>query len=113
MAFRRPKLHIGISPLRTKHFWRAFVAEFLGMILFLLVVTTTVATSSTSDASPSSNIVRNSMAIGFTITILIMGFNHVSGAHLNPAVTFGMLVLGKISLIPGLLYILAQCAGGK
>lgn len=36
---------------------------------------------------------------------------HVSGGHLNPAVTTGLLVTGKISFVRALLYVIVQCAG--
>nr|CAD7459236.1 unnamed protein product [Timema tahoe] len=36
---------------------------------------------------------------------------HVSGAHVNPAVTCGMLVTGNISIFKALLYIIVQCLG--
>lgn len=34
-----------------------------------------------------------------------------SGCHINPAVTVGMLVAGKIDHVKALLYILFQCVG--
>nr|CAD7580049.1 unnamed protein product [Timema californicum] len=36
---------------------------------------------------------------------------HVSGGHVNPAVTCGMLVTGNISVLKALLYIIVQCLG--
>lgn len=36
---------------------------------------------------------------------------HVSGAHLNPAVTAGVLITGKIPIIKGVLYVIVQCLG--
>lgn len=35
----------------------------------------------------------------------------LSGGHLNPAVSLGLLVTGKVTLLRGLLYGVAQCAG--
>lgn len=35
----------------------------------------------------------------------------MSGCHINPAVTCGLLVAGKISLVRAIFYIIAQCAG--
>ena len=35
----------------------------------------------------------------------------VAGGHINPAVTFGLFLGRKVSLIRALLYIVAQCAG--
>jgi len=45
----------------------------------------------------------------------LIGFQtlgHVSGCHINPAVTAAMLVAGKIQLVKGLLYVLVQCLAG-
>ena len=36
---------------------------------------------------------------------------HVSGGHFNPAVTCACLVTGKISVLKGLCYVVAQCLG--
>lgn len=41
----------------------------------------------------------------------LQALGHVSGAHLNPAVTAGMLSVGNIKLIKGILYIIVQCIG--
>jgi len=45
------------------------------------------------------------LAIGVSIT------GGISGGHLNPAVTMGMLVAGRIRILPAIGYIIAQCAG--
>lgn len=36
---------------------------------------------------------------------------HVSGAHVNPAVTCGLLAAGNISILKAVLYITVQCLG--
>lgn len=37
---------------------------------------------------------------------------HFKGAHINPAVTFGMVVIGAISPLRAAMYITAHCGGG-
>ena len=39
------------------------------------------------------------------------GIGHISGGHINPAVTFAFVLLGDKSVLAGALYILAQLAG--
>jgi len=36
---------------------------------------------------------------------------HLSGGHVNPAVTAGMLIAGRISLIRAIFYVIFQCLG--
>jgi aquaporin PIP len=45
------------------------------------------------------------------IFILVYCTAGISGGHINPAVTFGLFVGRKISLVRALLYIIAQCLG--
>jgi aquaporin PIP len=45
------------------------------------------------------------------IFILVYCTAGVSGGHINPAVTFGLFLARKVSLVRALLYIVAQCLG--
>jgi aquaporin Z len=51
------------------------------------------------------------LCVGFTAMALAFAVGHVSGAHLNPAVTLGLVAGGRMpaSAAPG--YMLAQCLG--
>jgi aquaporin TIP len=45
------------------------------------------------------------------VSVMISAGLHISGGHLNPAVTLGLAVGGHITLIRSTLYILAQLIG--
>ncbi|XP_060576036.1 aquaporin-4-like [Ruditapes philippinarum] len=49
---------------------------------------------------------------GLMIAVCIQMFGHVSGGHMNPAVSIAMAVAMEITPSRALLYTIAQCAGG-
>ena len=53
-----------------------------------------------------------SLAFGLTVMTLVYGLGHISGAHFNPAVSFGLWVGGRFEGKELLPYILAQVLGG-
>lgn len=65
-------------------------------------------------AFPEVGIGLLGVALAFGLTVLTMAFaiGHISGCHLNPAVTFGLVAGGRFpakDLIP---YVIAQVIGG-
>ncbi|PRW39300.1 Aquaporin-1 [Chlorella sorokiniana] len=55
--------------------------------------------------------VLTAMAFGFSIMVLAYGIGHVSGCHLNPAVTVSLMLSGNCALIQGIANIAAQLGG--
>jgi aquaporin Z len=53
-----------------------------------------------------------SLAFGLTVVTMAYAIGHVSGAHLNPAVSIGLWAAGRFPAHSLLAYILAQVAGG-
>ncbi|MEM1111333.1 MAG: aquaporin Z [Pseudomonadota bacterium] len=53
-----------------------------------------------------------SLAFGLTVLTMAYAIGHISGCHLNPAVSVGLLVGGRFSAGELLPYIAAQVAGG-
>lgn len=51
------------------------------------------------------------IAFGLTVIAMAYGVGHISGAHLNPAVSFGVWVNGRMSFKEMLLYWVSQCIG--
>ena len=65
-------------------------------------------------AFPEVGIGLLGVALAFGLTVLTMAFaiGHISGCHLNPAVSFGLWAGGRFPASELLPYIIAQVAGG-
>lgn len=50
-------------------------------------------------------------AFGLSIVAMAYGIGPVSGCHINPAVSFGVWVAGRMPMMEMLMYWVAQCAG--
>ncbi|WP_198782662.1 MULTISPECIES: aquaporin Z [Shewanella] len=53
-----------------------------------------------------------SLAFGLTVLTMAFAIGHISGCHLNPAVSFGLWAGGRFPAAELLPYIIAQVAGG-
>lgn len=56
-------------------------------------------------------IIMISLAHGGAIGLMVYAFGHVSGAHINPAVTIPMIITKKIGIKDGIAYIIFQLIG--
>nr|XP_020821742.1 aquaporin-2 isoform X1 [Phascolarctos cinereus] len=93
--------------LRSLAFSRAVCAEFLATLLFVFF-----GLGSALDwpqAHPS--VLQISLAFGLAIGTLVQTFSHVSGAHINPAVTVACLVGCHVSFLRAIFYVAAQILG--
>jgi len=103
-----------MEELKLWSFYRALIAEFIATLLFLYVTIATVIgykLQSQADACGGVGILGIAWAFGGMIFILVYCTAGISGGHINPAVTFGLFLARKVSLIRAILYIIAQCLG--
>ncbi|KAM6152921.1 aquaporin-1 [Erethizon dorsatum] len=104
------------SEFKKKIFWRAVVAEFLAMTLFVFISIGSALgykypVKGNQTAAAMQDNVKVSLAFGLSIATLAQSVGHISGAHLNPAVTLGLLLSCQISILRAVMYIIAQCVG--
>lgn len=76
--------------------------EFVATLLFVYVAVGTVVGGGT--------VVANAFAFGITISVLVHGFGHISGGHINPAVTLALAATKRIHWKRGVAYFFAQVA---
>ena len=85
------------------------VAEFIGT--FALVFIGAGAAAVVGGVGLSS-IIAVAFAHGLTIMAFAFAYGSISGGHMNPAVTIGVLAAGAMRLGDALGYIISQCVGG-
>ncbi|XP_042907543.1 aquaporin AQPAe.a-like isoform X2 [Parasteatoda tepidariorum] len=102
---------VGIDELSfNSTLWRALPAEFLGTGFLVLVACGSCTGGWEETYSPT--MVQIGLAFGLSVATMVQAICHVSGGHINPAVTAGMLIAGKCSILRSILYVVMQCAGG-
>jgi MIP family channel proteins len=84
------------------------LAEVLGTAILLLFGTGAAVVNEQTHALGHGGVAA---AFGLVVLILIQGLGHVSGAHVNPAVTIGFWVAGRFPAQRVLPYVAAQLLG--
>ena len=78
---------------------RKFAVEFLGtaiLVFFAVGVATLMFGFKFTGASVAAGVVATALAFGLTLLALVYLIGPVSGSHVNPAVTIGALLAGRI-----------------
>ena len=85
--------------------WRAYLAEFLGTFLFVLISSFAVLTEALyGDIS----IAEIAIVIGFSYAALIFAFGHLAGGYLNPATTISLWLVQRLSASKTVFFLTAQ-----
>ena len=89
---------------------KKYVAEFIGTAVLVIFGCGTAMTVG-CDAAAGSGYLLTALAFGLVIVAMAYSIGNVSGCHINPAVSMGMLVAGKMSFKDFIGYVVAQFVG--
>ncbi|XP_018306763.1 aquaporin AQPAn.G isoform X1 [Mycetomoellerius zeteki] len=104
---RRMKEFVGLEEVTKLDFLVMLFAEILGT--FLLVLLGCASCISWSTSLPT--VLHIAFTFGLAVTSLVQVLGPISGCHINPAVSVGLLISGNCSFLKTICYTVCQCCG--
>ncbi|XP_063152651.1 aquaporin-5-like [Candoia aspera] len=92
--------------LSVKFAW-AVLSEFIATAIFICIA----LGSSFKWPLEQPSVLQISLAFGLTVATVVHAFGHISGAHINPAVSLAYFVGNQISIIRFVFYVILQLLG--
>lgn len=89
---------------------KAYIAEFIGT-LTLVTLGCGTAMLVGCDAASGCGYLLTALAFGLTIVGMAYCVGNISGCHINPAVSLGVLMTGGMSVKDFIGYVISQCLG--
>lgn len=87
---------------------RRYAAEFIGTFVLVALGPGAVMVSASTHAFGGPGV---ALAFGLAVTLVVAATGHIGGAHINPAVTFGLWSVRRFPTRDVPAYIVAQCLG--
>lgn len=87
-----------------------FVAELLGTMV-LVLMGCGAAVIAGADGTTGVGLLGISFAFGLSVVAMAYAIGHISGCHINPAISIAMVVAGRMKASEAGLYIVAQIIG--
>jgi aquaporin Z len=98
---------------RERQTMKKYAAEFIGTFSLVLFGCGSAVIAGTSSVGPSGiGLLGIAVAFGFAVVAMAYAIGGISGCHINPAVTIGVLTAGRMTVKDAMRYIIAQCLGG-
>ncbi|HLO16163.1 MAG TPA: aquaporin, partial [Anaerolineales bacterium] len=83
--------------------YKVFIAELIGTFALVFI--------GAAAGMYNAGLLTVALAHGLTLAVFAYAFGHISGTHINPAVTFGLALNGTVKWGQALVYWVAQFAG--
>ncbi len=91
---------------------KKYAAEFIGTFSLVLFGCGSAVIAATSRVGPSGiGLLGIAITFGFSVVAMAYAIGGISGCHINPAVTIGVLTAGKMKGKDAIGYVIAQCLG--
>ena len=91
---------------------KKYLAEFIGTCSLELFGCGSAVIAGNMAVGPAGiGLLGISIAFGFAVVAMAYAIGGISGCHINPAVTIGVLTAGKMEVKDAVGYIVAQCLG--
>ncbi|MBR1672819.1 MAG: aquaporin [Fretibacterium sp.] len=90
---------------------KKYLAEFIGTLVLVLFGCGTAVVVGCNGAEPNAAYLMTALAFGLSIVAMAYSIGNVSGCHVNPAVSIGVLLTGGMGIVDFVCYVIAQCAG--
>jgi aquaporin Z len=91
---------------------KKYTAEFIGTFSLVLFGCGSAVIAGISATGPMGiGLLGIAIAFGFAVVAMAYAIGGISGCHINPAVTIGVLTAGKMTGKDAIRYIIAQCLG--
>ena len=91
---------------------KKYLSEFIGTLV-LVVLGCGTAMLVGCDAASGSGYLLTALAFGLTIVAMAYSIGNISGCHINPAVSIGVLLSGGMTVSEFFVYIIAQFLGAS
>ena len=93
--------------------WQKLTAEFLGTFTFIFMAAGSLCADQYLRAAGQSGlgVLGVALAHGLAFGIMVTSVSHISGGHLNPAVTIGFWATKRLGTLPSIAYWIAQLLG--
>ena len=89
---------------------KKYLSEFIGTLV-LVVLGCGTAMLVGCDAASGSGYLMTALAFGLTIVAMAYSIGNISGCHINPAVSLGVLLSGGMRVGEFIGYVISQCLG--